>query len=386
MTVTNYIWDDDNLLMETDGADAVQAVYTVEPDVYGNVISQHRGGNTSYLHHDALGSTRTVTDSAGAITDTFTYTAWGEEVERTGTTVVPFRWVGQLGYYRDLESASYWVRTRAFHPGIARWKSIDPLGFLAGINRFEYAYNRPIFAVDPSGLLCNPSGLSVFESSALRFVPVQAPIFDPAFGEFWFKAACVVRLFASADCCNDNETPQCRFDQKYKVVRFVENGVEQRTITLGDRPIEIGTQYPDVLPNGGDFNSAGRRCEPCCLGNQGPGVPCASKTWIYWSYDVPGFHNADFVIACNGNCAEPKLTGSAGLVFPGSPGDNRRVPAGGRATFGYSALIVINFETKFTCTDSPVERVAEWGVAVSYSFPSNAQGTGAANCKVSRFS
>jgi hypothetical protein len=35
MPVTNYIWDEDNLLAEADGSDAVETVYTNEPEQYG---------------------------------------------------------------------------------------------------------------------------------------------------------------------------------------------------------------------------------------------------------------------------------------------------------------------------------------------------------------
>jgi len=42
MPETNYIWDplSDSYLMETDENDAVTAVYTVEPEPFGRVISQ----------------------------------------------------------------------------------------------------------------------------------------------------------------------------------------------------------------------------------------------------------------------------------------------------------------------------------------------------------
>ena len=65
MPVTNYIWDvaSDNLLMETDASGATTAVYTNEPDVFGELVSQRRGGVTSYYHFDAQRSTRELTDA-----------------------------------------------------------------------------------------------------------------------------------------------------------------------------------------------------------------------------------------------------------------------------------------------------------------------------------
>jgi hypothetical protein len=98
-------WDFQNYLAETDDQNEIQAVYTNEPQSYGNLISQYRKDGAiwtpSYYQYDALGSTRALTDDAGDATDTYVYDAWGNEVAVTGTTVNPFRWVGDVGYYWD---------------------------------------------------------------------------------------------------------------------------------------------------------------------------------------------------------------------------------------------------------------------------------------------
>ena len=156
MPVTNYIWDveTDSYLMETDGSNVTQAVYTNEPVQFGNLVSQRRGSTTNYCHFDALGSTREVTGSAESITDTFTYDAWGIEVRRTGSTTVSFRWVGALGYYHDQETGSQYVRARSYQPVTARWLSLDPLGFAIDTNQYRYSSSDPVNLVDPSGLLC----------------------------------------------------------------------------------------------------------------------------------------------------------------------------------------------------------------------------------------
>ena len=99
MTVTNYIWDveSDNLLMETDASGATTAVYTNEPDVFGELVSQRRGGVTSYYHFDAQRSTRELTEANQNVTDTATYTAFGEAVASSGVTSNPFGYQGALG-------------------------------------------------------------------------------------------------------------------------------------------------------------------------------------------------------------------------------------------------------------------------------------------------
>lgn len=98
-------WDFENQLAETDDQNEIHAVYTNEPQAYGNLISQYRKGPTiwtpSYYQYAALGSTRALTDDGGDATDTYVYDAWGNEVSVSGSTVNPFRWVGKVGYYWD---------------------------------------------------------------------------------------------------------------------------------------------------------------------------------------------------------------------------------------------------------------------------------------------
>ncbi|MEX1098089.1 MAG: RHS repeat-associated core domain-containing protein [Planctomycetales bacterium] len=154
MATTKYVWSSkyDNIVAETDGADAVQAIYTQEPALYGNLISQRRGSDTSYYHFDGLGSTRALTDSSQQVTDTNLYDAWGVEKASTGTTVNPFRWVGEKGYCTDSETGRLSVRERQFEPIIAVWVSLDLAGFINGLNRYLYAGNHPVLQRDPSGL------------------------------------------------------------------------------------------------------------------------------------------------------------------------------------------------------------------------------------------
>ena len=73
MPEINFFWDplSDNILQERDETGAVTAEYTAEPGLYGNIISQNRGGAESQFHYDAQGSTLAVTDDNQNVTDTF---------------------------------------------------------------------------------------------------------------------------------------------------------------------------------------------------------------------------------------------------------------------------------------------------------------------------
>jgi RHS repeat-associated protein len=147
------IWDLENILLETDGSNVMQVVYTLEPNLYGNLVSQRRGSTTSYYLFDALGSTRKLTNSAGSITDSYDFHAYGETYASSGSTVNVCRWVGQLGYYFDIDRLAYYLRARPYNPGIARFLSQDPIGLWATQgNQYDYSLSNPIKFTDPAGL------------------------------------------------------------------------------------------------------------------------------------------------------------------------------------------------------------------------------------------
>ena len=150
-STTKYVWDDQNYLQETDASDVAQVTYTNEPRTYGNLISQRKAGDSHYYLFDALGSTRLVTDSSQNISESLLYDAWGNLVGSAPTMVVPFRWVGELGYLFVPVTGDYYVRARVYKPSIGRWISQDPLGFVDGLSLFVYSQNRLIIFVDPNG-------------------------------------------------------------------------------------------------------------------------------------------------------------------------------------------------------------------------------------------
>ena len=150
---SKFIWDGSNILLETDGNDATQAVYTLQPLEYGNLLSQYRSGSlSSYYHFDGLGSTDRLTNTAEAETDSYCYAAFGELLGSSGNTVNPFFWVGRFGYFEDEELEQYYVRARHYSPMHARWLSEDPIGYRGGINLHEYVGNSPLMRTDPTGL------------------------------------------------------------------------------------------------------------------------------------------------------------------------------------------------------------------------------------------
>jgi RHS repeat-associated protein len=148
-TTTNFVWDGQDVLLETDANGATQAAYTQTPDQYGALVAQRRSGASSFYHFDALGSTTELSNSGQTVTDTYRYYAFGETKASTGSTANPFGFVGRLGYYNEATLGLQYLRARWYKPAAGRFLSTDPIG---PASRYEYAGNGPTAAVDPSGL------------------------------------------------------------------------------------------------------------------------------------------------------------------------------------------------------------------------------------------
>ena len=169
---TKFVWDPvlDAYQSELDASNVIQAIYTQPPVQFGQIISQRRGTTSHWYHPDSLGTTRALSDSAQATSDTYLVDAWGNPISSTGSTINSFRWVGNVGYYFDQESGLYYIRARVYQPTIARWISADPLfyalarsgmisissrdpiGYFSGANQYVFLEDGPVDKVDPSGL------------------------------------------------------------------------------------------------------------------------------------------------------------------------------------------------------------------------------------------
>ncbi len=126
---------------------AIGAVYT-----HGlGLISSNRGGTKRYFHYDGLGSTHALTDSSGTVTDTYSYSAFGVQESSTGSSVNPYRYVGQWGYYDDGARGSGYglslLGWRFYQGDQGRFIQRDK--FLG--RDYLYTQNVCVTMIDPSG-------------------------------------------------------------------------------------------------------------------------------------------------------------------------------------------------------------------------------------------
>ena len=88
------------------------------------------------------------------MTDTVRYDAFGNVVNRTGTTPTPFGFAGGSQYQTDGDSSLILLGYRYYDSSIGRFITQDPTH--AGTNWYAYAYNNPLSNIDPLGL--DPGG------------------------------------------------------------------------------------------------------------------------------------------------------------------------------------------------------------------------------------
>ena len=138
----NYLWDGDNLLMDSDNA----YIYVGGTAPIEQVSLS--SGTVTYLDVDALGSVRSSISSAGALTASTSYDAWGNPSTSGGlTATTPF---GYAGGYTDPDGLIYLIN-RYYDPSTGQFTSVDP-ELSTTLEPYSYAAGDPVIDLDPTGL------------------------------------------------------------------------------------------------------------------------------------------------------------------------------------------------------------------------------------------
>jgi RHS repeat-associated protein len=149
---TSFLYDGSDVVLDR-GSDGSIVDYLNGPSI-DEKLRQSGGGGPMYFMQDQLGSSISLTDVSGNLTERYTYEPYGGGA------------AGQLTRYKftgreadDLTGLLYY-RARYYDPQSGRFISEDPKGFNAGYNFYEYAGGNPIQGTDPEGLQsCKTCGI-----------------------------------------------------------------------------------------------------------------------------------------------------------------------------------------------------------------------------------
>ena len=163
-----------------------------------------RGGATNFYEADGLGSVTSLSTSAGAVSQTYTYDSFGNTTTSSGSLTNFFRYTA-----RDFDSETnlYEYRARYYDPTVGRFLSEDPIQFDGGINFYAYTANDPVGLVDPSGLTPGQDSKGYFPPANLN--DPQMPDTNwpyPSSGKFFgvnMQCVSLTRHFINGLPCTD---------------------------------------------------------------------------------------------------------------------------------------------------------------------------------------
>jgi len=140
----DYLYDGQNLIG--------QRTTGVQDFVFGPGIDEPLatkiGANIYYYSVDGLGSVALLTDTSGAVQDSYVYDVWGSTRSQSGSLANPFTYTSREAN----EAGMLYYRARYYNPNIGRFVSEDPLGQPDdGRSHYAYAGNDPAFYTDPTG-------------------------------------------------------------------------------------------------------------------------------------------------------------------------------------------------------------------------------------------
>ena len=157
-----FTYDSDgNLIRQSDDVEALVFLYD-----HTGVFAVKYDNTTYYYRKDAQGNVIALLDNSGAIVVKYAYDAWGncKALNANGVEITDIAHIGYLnpfryrGYYYDVETKLYFLKTRYYDPEIGRFITIDDISYLDpnsinGLNLYAYCGNNPVMMVDKTGCI-----------------------------------------------------------------------------------------------------------------------------------------------------------------------------------------------------------------------------------------
>jgi RHS repeat-associated protein len=147
-TVTRYVYDNEDILLELDGSNNIVARYTHGPGIDEPLIME-KGGASFFYHADALGSITELANQSGAVVQRYAYSSFGKIESRLDPNLFqPYTYTSREF---DPETGLYYYRSRYYDFSAGRFKSVDSIFNIRRPNGYNYVSNNPLIYIDPSG-------------------------------------------------------------------------------------------------------------------------------------------------------------------------------------------------------------------------------------------
>ncbi len=158
-TATRYLYEYDNVVLETDGAGSQTA-----RNVYGtNLLMRNAGGQSVYYMYNGHADVTALVDVVTKlVADYYYYDAFGNIMDYdasgnkiTNVTSNVKNTITYAGYQYDKETGTYYLNARMYDPATARFLQEDTVtgdpNDPLSLNLYTYCHNEPMMYSDPTG-------------------------------------------------------------------------------------------------------------------------------------------------------------------------------------------------------------------------------------------
>ncbi|MBO5045449.1 MAG: RHS repeat-associated core domain-containing protein, partial [Clostridia bacterium] len=128
------------------------------------VFAVKNGESTYFYRKDAQGNIIALLDNDGDVVVEYKYDAWGNHavLDANGADITDVNHIGVLnpfryrGYFYDVETGLYYLKSRYYDPEIGRFITIDDISYIDpetinGLNLYAYCGNNPVMRMDSQG-------------------------------------------------------------------------------------------------------------------------------------------------------------------------------------------------------------------------------------------
>ncbi len=166
-TIFRYVYNGSRVLEQTDDAGNLLSRYaTAGASYYGPLLEfEFPDGSQRYPLYDMTGTARRLADASGAVTDGYSFDAFGRWLSGWVSTESPYDYGAAWGYLRDYSGMEQ-LGARFYWPEIGRFIQQDPAR--DGGNWYAYAGSSPLVYIDPTGLI-SPGDIGAWIDCHLLF-------------------------------------------------------------------------------------------------------------------------------------------------------------------------------------------------------------------------